>query len=89
MKKAFLSLLVLTILSCSKKNQGDTLNPAGNCAKLTEAYSSAVVNYIEDQSPKNCTAYLKALDDLVNKCTVLTGELKREYQEQRTNLKCD
>jgi len=89
MKKLFLSVLVFASLSCGKKKAVDPLNPMGGCVSLTEAYSSAASRYISDPTKQNCQAFLKALDDMVNKCAILTAEQKREYREQRADLSCD
>lgn len=89
MKQLFLSLLVLASLSCGRKKAVDPLNPMGNCLPLTEAYSNAASKYYENPNRQNCQALLKGLDDLINKCDILTAEQKKEYRQNRADMTCD
>lgn len=89
MKKLFLSVLVFASLSCGKKKTVGPLNPMGNCLPLSEAYVNAANAYASDPTRQNCQNFLKTLDDLVKKCSILTAEQKREYQDAYNDVKCD
>ncbi len=89
MKKIFLTLLVLTSLSCGKKNSINPLNPMGNCSSQIENYLSAITTYSSNPSAKNCQELIKSLDNLVNNCAILTAQQKKEYREERASISCD
>lgn len=88
MKKIFLSVIVFVSLSCGK-GPVNPMNPMGNCAPLSEAYVNAASAYTNDPTRQNCQNFLKTLDDLVKKCSILTADQKREYQDAYKDVKCD
>lgn len=86
MKKILIPFIAVIALSCGKKNP---LNPMGDCTGLSEAYLSAASAYTSNPSKQSCEAFINSLDELVNKCAILTAEQKRDYREQRGELVCE
>ncbi len=86
MKSLSFLLLCLVCLSCGKK----AVDPVGaNCDQWSNQYSSAVNAYASSPTTANCLAFKSALTDLVNKCTVLTPQLRAQYNSEIQALTCN
>jgi hypothetical protein len=90
MKKLTIIILFLTTVSVSCNKSGVGPASAANCDKETAVYTKAFDAWVADPTSKpKCEVFRKSLDDLVNKCTVLTPALRKQYQDDLKDFTCN
>ena len=79
-----LSMLFL-INGCAKK---DDKKNSDNCAALTNAASAAATAYVTNTAEATCNAFVKAVQDLENGCSLIDASTKATYDDFVANANC-
>lgn len=85
MKTLSFLLLCMVCLFCGKKGVG----PGSNCDDYTAKYSASVTAYSSSPTQANCLSLKSSLSELVNKCTILTPQVRAQYNAQIDALTCN
>ncbi len=86
MKTKLIVLLLLGLMSCSKSKSVD---PASACNEYLQKYSSDLTKFGSEQTPANCQAVVNSLNQILNKCTILSEADRKTYQANLKDIKCD
>lgn len=86
MKTKLIVLLLLGLLSCSKSKNVD---PASACNEYLQKYSSDLTKFGSDPSPANCQAVVNSLNQILNRCTILSEAERKTYQDNLKDVKCN
>jgi hypothetical protein len=80
------AFVFLFSISGCKKAAVDIVN--GNCDDKSEAYLKAVTGFSASPTKKNCEVLVGSLQNLVNKCSILTVSQTKEYKDALASIKC-
>ena len=87
MKKIIVFVCLLATLSCRKSN---VLDPAQNCGKELEQYTTALEEFSKDPTNKTkCEAVKKSLTGIINSCSIYTAAQRKIYEDQLKDTTCD
>lgn len=80
------SFVFLFSISACKKAAVDLVN--GNCEDKTQAYLKALTDFSSSPTKKNCEVMVGSLENLVNKCSILTVSQTKQYKDALANINC-
>jgi len=77
-------VLTLVTVSCKK----DEISNTEKCDQLIVTYQQAVSDYAVNPNTETCEAFVQALENYINGCSILTAMQRQEFQEEIDGADC-